>query len=466
MRNAALGIVFLAALIGGPIYLGNAVVDSPEIGIAAIAGVISAGICFAILSRDTQDRRFQMRLFAAALAVRWLVGLVIYYKHQQGFLGADASTYDFFGNALCQSWQGLIDGNAPWLSTFTDIHRSGWGMYYYVAGLYYILGQNPLAVQLINAVYGAATCILAYRIARLVWPEERVSRWAAGLVAFSPSMILWSSQGLKDALIVLCLCFCTLYTLKLREGFEVKSFLFLLVFLFCLFSLRHYVFYLVFFAVAGSLVLAGTKLTPLRIVQGGILVILIGLALAYLGAGEVSQNAFTLKQIQNARVWGAAASNSGYGGDVDITDPQAALGFLPLGILYMLFAPFPWMISNLRQLITLPELIVWWALSPMLVKGFWFALRHRLRASLAICLFSVGLTLAYALYQSNVGTAYRHRAQLYVFFFIFISCGLELRRAAKLKRRARMPLAGQTAHGAMNPALGGPHLEQQPALRT
>jgi 4-amino-4-deoxy-L-arabinose transferase-like glycosyltransferase len=458
MRDAALGILFAAAIIGGSIYIGNTVVDAPDIGLALVAGVVSAVVCFLILSRDAADRRFQMKLFVAALLVRWLVGLAIYYKHQQNFLGADASTYDFFGNALCRSWQGLIDRKTPWLSAITDVHRSGWGMYYYVAALYYILGQNPLAVQLVNAVYGAASCILAYRIARMVWPEQRVSRWAAGLVAFSPSMILWSSQGLKDAPIVFCLCLCSLYTLKLREGFDVKNFLFLLLFLFCLFSLRHYVFYLVFFAVAGSLVVAGKTLTPMRILQGGILVILIGLALAYVGAGEVPQNTLNLKQIQAARLWGATVSNSGYGGEIDITDPQAALGFLPLGIIYMLFAPLPWMITNLRQLITLPELILWWALSPMLARGFWFALRHRLRASFAICVFTVGLTLAYALYQSNVGTAYRHRAQLYVFFSIFISFGLELRRSAKRKKLARIPLASP-ALGSLNPALGAPHLE-------
>src|SRR5215471_15371126 len=175
MRSALLGILFIVAIIGGPIYLGNAVVDSPDIGIAIGAGLVFAVICFLILSRDTGDRRFQLKLFVAALAIRWMVGLAIYYKNQQNFLGADASTYDFFGNALCQSWQGLIDRNTSWLSSFTDVNRSGWGMYYYVAALYYILGRNPLAVQLLNAVYGAASCILAYRIARTVWPELRVS---------------------------------------------------------------------------------------------------------------------------------------------------------------------------------------------------------------------------------------------------------------------------------------------------
>src|SRR6185369_11572077 len=124
-----------------------------------------------------------------------------------------------------------------------------------------------------------------------------------------------------------------------------------------------------------------------------------------------------------------------------ISDPKAAIGFLPVGLVYVLFAPFPWMMTNLRQLITLPELLIWWALVPMLIKGYWYAIRHRLKESFAICVFTIGLTLSYALYQSNVGTAYRHRAQLYVFFIIFISMGLELRREARQRKRAQVAVA-------------------------
>jgi len=135
----------------------------------------------------------------------------------------------------------------------------------------------------------------------------------------------------------------------------------------------------------------------------------------------VAQQTFDLKHIQAGRVWSAKVATSGFGGDVDITDPRAAIGFLPIGIMYVLFAPFPWMVTNLRQLITLPELIAWWALVPMMIRGYWFLMKHRLRESFAICVFIVGLIFAYALYQSNTGTAYRHRAQLYPFFFVFIS---------------------------------------------
>jgi hypothetical protein len=434
MKNR-LTTVSLALWLGiGCLALGLVIVGLPEAGGAVLAGVIPVAICLWVILQDKTDQRFLLRVFWGALAARWAVGLLIFYKGQQGFFGGDAVTYDAFSYALCQAWQGLREANAPWLARYLNVRSSGWGMFYWVAGVYYLLGRNPLAIQLINAAFGAAACMIVYKMARLIHPEPRVARVAALLTAFAPSLVLWSSQALKDAPIVLCLCLCMLYALKLRERFTVKSLVWLLVFLFCLYSLRHYAFYILFVAVGGTLVFGAKRLTPVRVLQGGLLVLVLGLAFAYFGAGEAVQGAFDLKHIQRMRSWGAKVSTSGFGGEVDITDPEAALGFLPIGVLYVLFAPFPWMINNLRQLITLPELIAWWALTPLMLRGYWFALRHRLRESFTVCLFTLGLVLAYALYQSNVGTAYRHRAQLYVFFVIFISIGLELRRSAKRKR--------------------------------
>src|SRR6185436_18880656 len=97
------------------------------------------------------------------------------------------------------------------------------------------------------------------------------------------------------------------------------------------------------------------KFNPMRMVQVGIMVVIIGLAFSYFGAGETEKKTLDIEKVQSSREWNAKAANSGYGGDVDITDPQAAIGFLPLGILYVLLAPFPWMINNVKQLITLPE---------------------------------------------------------------------------------------------------------------
>lgn len=424
----------------GCLLLGAMLIGSPEVGEAVVASIVLAAICILIIYQDKTDRRFLRRLFVVALCLRWVLAFAIFYGEKQEFFGGDAITYDTCGQALCQSWQGLVDPRSPWLLRIASTSRSGWGMFYYVAGVYYLLGQNPLAIQLINSAFGAAACVAIYKITQMVYPHQRVARTSAILIAFSPSMILWSSQELKDAPIVLCLCLCTLYTLKLRDKFRIQSLLLLLGWLFCLYSLRHYTFYILFAAIVGTLLFASKRLTPVRVLRGGVLIIVIGLVLAYFGTGNAAQS-FDLKWIQASRVSGAMMANTGFGADVDITDPQAAITFLPVGVVYVLFAPFPWAIRNLRQLITLPELIIWWVLTPLMLKGYWFAMRERLRESFALCLFTIGLTLAYALYQSNVGTAYRHRAQLYVFFSIFISIGLELRRNARLRKQSRFALA-------------------------
>ncbi|MBA3321139.1 MAG: hypothetical protein H0T45_06785, partial [Pyrinomonadaceae bacterium] len=69
---------------------------------------------------------------------------------------------------------------------------------------------------------------------------------------------------------------------------------------------------------------------------------------------------------------------------------------------------------------------VWWASFPLLCLGVYFTLRYRLRQALPILLFTALLTMAYSVFQGNVGTAYRQRAQLLVFYFIFVAVGAVL----------------------------------------
>lgn len=465
MKKKTLAILFGVVLVVGSLWLGRYISESPDTGLTLLVGLAPAVVCLWILLKDKTDQRFLLRVFALALVLRWVVAFVIYSKDLQPFFGGDAGTFDFIGIRLSDFWKGRISYSS-WMDEYSGMTRPGWGMYYYVALAYYIVGRSELVVQLINCALGAASCIAVYRLAQTIYPEPRVARTAAILTALSPSMILWSSQMMKDGPIVLSLSLCALYTAKLQQQFRVKDVLLLLVSLFCLFSLRNYAFYIMFTGVAFSLLLSGKRFTPLRFIQGGVLVIVIGGSLAYLGAGKVAPNAFDLKNIQAARAWSAKVANSGYGGDVDITDPAAALKFLPIGLVYVLLAPFPWMVTNLRQLITLPELIAWWLLVPMVVKGFWYSVRHRLRESFSVVIFTIGLTLVYALYQSNVGTAYRHRAQLYVFFFVFISIGMELRRKERLRKRVQTPVGrpsfspapaqaapGLLARGTINPKI-------------
>jgi len=68
--------------------------------------------------------------------------------------------------------------------------------------------------------------------------------------------------------------------------------------------------------------------------------------------------------------------------------------------------------------------------------------RHRLRNALPILVFATTLTAAYALMQGNVGTAYRQRTQVTMFFFVFMGVGL-VERQRRLEARA-IAVAGPT----------------------
>jgi uncharacterized membrane protein len=53
------------------------------------------------------------------------------------------------------------------------------------------------------------------------------------------------------------------------------------------------------------------------------------------------------------------------------------------------------------------------------------------------------LTLAYSLFQGNVGTAYRQRSQLLVFYFIFVAVGAIIMKERSEDKRRQQQLAKQ-----------------------
>jgi hypothetical protein len=417
------------------LFAGLKIAKAPDDTTALLTFFIVVIGATVLVARVQEDRRFVIRLWLIALAVRFLIAGVTYYFNLRGVIAPDYDTYDNFGNELYRYWIGQL-GDRSIDFSFTKLRKSGWGFYYFVAAVYYIIGRNAFAFQLICSVIGAAAVVLIHQIAYLIYPHQRTARLAGVITALSPSMILWTSQGIKEGPIMFLLCLSLYLTMRMSRKIRLLDALLLLVSLFCLFSLRHYVFYVVFVAVGSSLIVAVREFSAKRMLQGGIALVLISFFFVSLCAREIAENNLNMKKIQAGRKWSARVSSTGYGGDVDITDTQQALAYLPIGTLYFLYAPFPWMISSVSQLLTLPELILWWLLAPLLFTGYWYAVRHRLPESFAIGFFTLGLTLVYALYQTNAGTAHRQRVQLLGFFIIFVSIGWERWRARRSERRA------------------------------
>ena len=393
-----------------------------------------------IISRHPEGSEFLVRLFVAGLLVRMLLGTAIFVFRGQDFFGGDAFTYDFLGFAQTQSWAG---DRYYWGVVHAHIGHSGgtgWGMIYLVATIYSIIGRNPLAVQFVNAVVGAATAPIIYLCALEVFNNVRVARISALAVAFFPSLVLWSSQGLKDGPIVFFLALSIMATLKLSRKFDLQYLAVLIVSLFAVLSLRFYVFYMLAAAVAGTFVVGTGKLTALNFIRQFAVMIILGLALTYVGVTRYTkqlEHYTNLERIQRSRQDSAPRGQSGFATQSDVSTTDGALSTIPIGLLYLLFAPFPWQVTSLRQSITLPEMFIWWASFPLLILGLWFSIKYRLRQISPILIFTVMLSLAYSIFQGNVGNAYRQRSQMLVFYFIFVAVGYVLLAEKREERKRR-----------------------------
>jgi 4-amino-4-deoxy-L-arabinose transferase-like glycosyltransferase len=398
-----------------------------------------------VLTRAGDERQFLFRVFTLAILARIVVATIIFVAHKEEFFGGDANTYDGYGASLLQAWH----GDTYHAARYTEFIKSGagaWGMLYLVAIVYQFVGENRFAIQLINASVGAAAAVAIYYSAQTLFSNTRVSRVAAILVAFFPSLILWSSQALKDGLIILALALAILATLRLMEKVTASWVVVLAGCLFALLSLRFYIFYMMTAAVVGSFILGSKTMNRRSVSERFVSSGAIGLACTWLGvlraAGTQFQRFGDLAVIQQSRI-DQANAGSGFGKDVDVSTTEGALTAIPIGLVYLLFAPFPWDIATLRQSITLPEMLIWWASFPLLVLGLWYALRHRLRQVAPVVIFTTMLTLVYSVFQGNVGTAYRQRSQLLIFYFIFVAVGGVLLKEKSEDKRRQAQLAKQ-----------------------
>ncbi len=388
------------------------------------------------------EGRFLSGLYGATLTLRLIaaVGLAVLPPGNgvRALFWGDSSQYDFAGRQLNLYWAGeLLDPPV--------LRVTGFGFGYFVGGVYRIFGSNPLLVQFLNATMGSLAVLVIYAVAKELFGEAP-ARWAGRFMAFFPQMIVWSAGMYKDPAILLCISVTMYAVLRLRHGLTMRLVALYLVTLLSLLSLRFYVFYIVAFATLGTFAFTQRRSFAAALALQAVLVALFVAAFSVaVGRETLERHAemLDLEHVQTARADLARSSEAGaIDEEADVSTTEGALATLPVGLAYLLFAPFPWAISGFRQVLTLPETLVWYALMPAFVRGLAYTVRHKFREALPILVFTLTLTLAYAIFQGNVGTAYRQRTQITMFFFILMGVGLSRKSLTQAAAAPAGALAG------------------------
>ncbi|HEY6547480.1 MAG TPA: glycosyltransferase family 39 protein, partial [Vicinamibacteria bacterium] len=346
----------------------------------------------------------------------------------------DSMSYDAGGYVLAQTWTG-----EAFVTTSGQTMVSGYGFHYFVAFIYYFFGRNQLLVQFINGTISASAALVIYSTARDLYGPAP-ARWALLFMSFFPQMVFWSCAMYKDPSILLCIAISIHSVLRLRDRFSGWSLLLFVAATLALMTLRFYVFYMVAFAAVGTFLFSQRR-GLLGGLAGQAVLAIVFFSAVTLGVRRetIDQQAqyFDLEKLQNARLDQSMRGQSAFASQIDVSTREGVAAAIPIGLVYLLFAPFPWSISGVRQLLTLPETLVWYALMPALLRGLIVTVRTRFRDALPMLVFAATLTLAYAAFQSNVGTAYRQRTQITMFFFILIGVGIEHKRMSRAPDPAR-----------------------------
>ena len=408
----------------------------------AFTGVLSL-VAILIFRKFTSEKEFITTVFLTGLILRMGFGMMIHIFELRPFFGGDAVAYDSRGWSLVEVWLGINTETTTMILHNSPESGAGWGMYYITAVIYMIFGRNILAAQSFCAVIGAATAPMIYYCAKKIFNNLKVARISALSIAIFPSFVIWSGQLLKDGLIIFLLVAAMTMVLQLQERFSYGAVTFLIFSMVGILSLRFYIFYMVFIAVVGSFVVGVSKSNQ-SIFRRTVVLFIIGFGLMYLGVGrtaDVELRVFgNLERIQSSRSDLARAAGSGFNEELDVSTSEGALTAVPTGFMYLMLAPFPWQAENLRQSITIPEVLAWWAMIPFAILGLGYTIRYKLRNAFPVLIFSLLLSVAYSVLQGNVGTAYRQRTQIQVFLFIMIAVGWtvyqERRENKRLVRQA------------------------------
>lgn len=295
-----------------------------------------------------QDRWFT-QVLVLAFVVKLAGGLVRYFVIVSAYGGvADANSYSDFGRRLSQLWlHGHFD---------VDTHTRGLvGTGFtrlLTAAVYTVSGPSKISGYVVFSWLGFWGLYFCYRAFRIALPDGDRHRYAL-LVFFLPSLVFWPSSIGKEAWMTLCVGVVALGAARLYARMRGSYLLLALGLVGGALARPH----IVVFAVAG--VLVGYVLGPRRRrgpasamwkAIGVAVLATAAFVLLHRAAGFLGLTRIDSDQIQAALRVTAGHTFEG-GGAFTATPVNSPLDF-PMGLVTVLFRPFPFEAHNAQALVS------------------------------------------------------------------------------------------------------------------
>lgn len=381
-------------------------------------------------------KRWLIAPLIVAFVARVLLSLIHRYVYPLPQGGADALVF----NRTAHQWSA-----GGCLTSLEYFDPAGSYVYSSLLGVFYgCVGYSPLAGQMINAVMGTtAVAMLALATAR-VWGVRPAVRLGYFLAIF-PALIIYSSVTLRESAILLAVSTMVYCVTRFSERREVKWALAAMAAIGCA-TLFHGGMAL---AVVGLLVglLFMPSVGSVKHSQAAIGTLLVRsvLAIAVMAGAVFYMDSIYLPKIGSVGeldtelisnvVESRAQGDAAYLTALRVSSPVDVVWQAPVRLLYLLYAPFPWNVTNPTHLFGMFDGLIYAYLSLRAWQNRKVILSH---TGMRIIFFVlIALALVYAFGTSNFGTAMRHRAKFAVAIAVLVAPFL-VRAKAQARGEARL----------------------------
>ncbi|HJZ82352.1 MAG TPA: hypothetical protein VKD91_18465 [Pyrinomonadaceae bacterium] len=325
-----------------------------------------------------------------------------------------------------------------------------------VLPLGFLFGNNILAVELLNLLYYLTILALVFGLGKLV-AGERAAWLAAFIVAFWPSLLLHTTQFLRDPLVLTAfLALFTILTLLLKENltwrYAAGAAIAGAVSMSVVWHSRREIWPVITAVVLLSALLLLIKIACLRklftfnlVVMAALIVLTFMMSRPATGVvGQPQSNAPKVssfwRRVANVRIGfiseGMNVSGSMIDADVTFNSGTDVIKYVPRALEISYLAPFPLMwfktgynVGRLGRLISGLEMTLTYLFEALACFFVWRTKKH-FSSWLLVLTTMIGM-LALGLVVANVGTLYRMRYPFWVLLVIMGAGALVNLRTAK-----------------------------------